>query len=343
MKNSIYVIAASLLIILFTPYSLKAQDLSVVFEKDTAFENITTVKILGYYSKIKISKSADKKVKLHAVLKALNPDGYSINAITKNRVLELRVNFPQEGWSSHAGELTLRIPDSVNIDIQTTSGNCTIYDIAAEKINFSTKSGKITINECSGDMLLATSSGDVFLDEITGNVNIKTKTGDIQILRTKGDIITHTTLGSTSLRDITGNIKTESTSGRQDMEGIKGDIFSRSMSGIVKISTAEGDIKILGSTGDVQLFQTTGVLNIKTTRGNQSGTRINLTGNSNFTSTEGKIKMRFTTPKDKLSYQLMSEKGYVFALGKSKKKKLNIGKGDILITAETKTGAQSFY
>ncbi len=343
MKNSIYFIAAVFLLNTFMISVLNAQDLSVAFEKDTTFKDISTVRVLGYYSKVTINRSNDEKIMMHAVLKADNPEGYGIKTITTNKALELRVSFPEQGWSSHAGELTLRIPDSVKVDIQTTSGYCTIYDISPGKLNISTKSGKINIDKCNGDMILASASGDIFLDEITGNVNVKTKTGDIQILRTKGDIITHTTLGNTHLNNIIGNIKTESTSGKQDMENIKGNIFARSMSGIVKVSVAEGDISVIGSTGDVQLFQTKGILDIKTTKGNQSGTRIDLTGNSTFTSTEGKIKMRFITPKDKLAYELMSEKAFVFALGKSKKKKLNIGKGNILVKAVTTTGAQSFY
>ncbi len=127
------------------------------------------------------------------------------------------------------------------------------------------------------------------------------------------------------------------------MGNIKGDITVRSISGPVKISLADGTIRIFGGMGDVQLFQTTGVLDVKTTRGNQSGTRITLTGDSRFTSTEGKIKMRFNMPKNLITYQLTSEKGYVFALGKSKKKKLNIGKGKIVVEASSTTGAQAFY
>jgi hypothetical protein len=127
------------------------------------------------------------------------------------------------------------------------------------------------------------------------------------------------------------------------MDNIKGNILAKSLSGSVKISVSEGAIKVQGSSGDVQLFQTAGVLDIKTTKGNQSGTRVSLSGNSKFSSTEGKIKMRFNMPKGSLKYQLLSEKAYIFALGKSKKKKLNIGDGSILVESSSTTGAQSYY
>ncbi len=343
MKPDINLFAFAAILIFLTGNSIQSQDLAVVLEKDTLFENILTVKVLGHYSKILVSKSNNRSVELQAVLKASDPEGYDIQTITTNNVLEISVIFPKEGWSSHAGELSLKIPDSVKVDVQTTSGYCTVYDISPGKLNISTKSGKININKCKGDVLLATASGSIHLDEMDGNVNVKTKTGNIYILRTLGDVVTHTTLGNTHLENITGNINSESTSGKQTMDNVKGDIVAKAISGPVKISLAKGTISISGGTGDVQLFQTTGVLDVKTTRGNQSGTRISLTGDSRFTSTEGKIKMRFSMPKNLITYQLTSERAFVFALGKSKKKKLSIGKGKILVEASSTTGAQAFY
>jgi len=343
MKPNINLFAFVTVFILLSGNSLKSQDIAIVLQKDTVIENVSTVKVSGYYSKIQINRSNNANVILQAVLKASDPEGYNVQTVISNNILDIKVVFPNEGWNSHAGELTLYIPDSVKVDVQTTSGYCTVYDISPGELNISTKSGKININKCKGNVLISTASGSVHLDEMEGKVNVKTKSGNIYILRALGDVTTRTTLGSTHLENITGNINSESTSGKQDMDNIKGDIVARAISGPVKISLADGTIRIFGGTGDVQLFQTTGILDIKTTRGNQSGTRISLTGNSRFTSTEGKIKMRFNMPKDLITYQLTSERAFVFALGKSKKKKLNIGKGKILVEANSTTGAQAFY
>lgn len=340
MKNSIITFA---ILILIAAFQTEAQELPVAFKTDTVFENISTVKVLGYFSKVNVKKSRDNKLRLEAILRAQDQKGYGIKPTITNRVLELRVLYPQDGWTSHIGELTLYLPDSVNIDIQTTSGYCNVYNISPRKMNISTKSGKININECNSNVLLASVSGDIFVDELTGSLNIKTKTGDIRILRATGDVTTHTTLGATRMATVNGNIKTESTSGKQEISDVTGDILANSVSGLIKISDAKGMIRVLGSKGDVQLYQTTGVLDIKTSKGNQTGTKITLTGNSKFTSTEGKIKMRFNKPENGIKYQLISEKGYLFAMGKSKKKKLTIGKGEILVEASSTTGTQSFF
>ena len=340
MRNSI-IIFALLLSIAFT--QTKAQSLPIVFRKDTVFENISTIKVLGYDCKINIKKAYNNKLRAKFLLRAQSPKGYGLKSTITNKALELRVIYPQDEQTLHTGELTIYIPDTINVDIQTTSGYCTVYEIAPKKLNISTRSGKVSINNCKTDLLLATVSGDIFLDEIDGNVNVKTKTGEIRILRIKGNVVTHTTLGDTSIETVKGNVDTESTSGKQYLRQITGNILANSVSGLIKISDTKGMIRILGAEGDVQLFRTTGMLDIKTSKGNQTGTKICLTENSKFTSTEGKIKMRFCEPKEGITFQLVSQKGYLFAMGKSKKKKLTIGKGDILVEATSTTGTQTFF
>jgi len=323
--------------------SLKADELSVAFEKDTIFNNISTIRVKGYYSKVLVERSNEKSVRLRTILKSTKPEGYSVVTKVINKVLEVEVSYPQESWSSHTGELVFNVPDSIKIDIENTSGYCTINEVNAKTINVNTKSGKINVNKCKGNLIISSSSGNINVDELVGSANVKTKSADLSIYRVTGSVISYSSSGMLRLDNITGNVKTASTSGKQEMDNIKGDILAKSMSGSIKVSVSDGAIKILGSSGDVQLFQTTGVLDIKTTKGNQSGTRINLSGNSKFTSTEGKIKMRFDMPKGSLKYQLLSEKAYIFALGKSKKKKLNIGDGNVLVESSSTTGAQSYY
>jgi len=340
MRNSI-IIFALLLTIAFT--QTNAQTLPIVFRKDIEFKNISSVKIMGYFCKVNIKKAHNKKLRAKVLLRAVKNEGYTLKSILTNNKLELKVIYPEKINTSHDGELTLYIPDSINIDIQTTSGDCTVYEIAPKKMSITTKSGKININKCKADQLLTTSTGNIFIDEAEGSVNVKSRTGEIQILRTKGNITTHTALGLTRIDTAIGNIKSESTSGRQNMTNIYGDITASTLSGLIKISDSNGEIQIHGAKGDVLLFRTTGILDIKTSEGNQTGNKITLTGNSKFTSTEGKIKMKFSEPKEGIAFQLVSQKGYLFAMGKSKKKKLTIGEGDILVEATSTTGTQTFF
>ncbi|NPA36336.1 MAG: DUF4097 family beta strand repeat protein [Chlorobi bacterium] len=331
-----------ILISTLVPQLSISQDLGVSFQKDTVLKNITTIKVKGYYCKVLVKKNNDNAVKLHAVLKSDQSDGYKLITKITNHVLDVWVSFP-ESWKSRAGELVFYVPDSVKLDIENTSGYCTVNEVNAKNINVITKSGKITINKCSANIMASTVSGEVYIDEVTGSVSVRSKSSNIYLYRIKGDVAANTSKGKIHLDNITGNVKTASSSGEQELENIEGDILAKSLSGKIKISVAEGKIQVLGGSGDVQLFQTKGIHEIKTTKGSQTGTRILLTGASKFTSTEGKIKMRFENPKEQITYKLVSEKAFVFALGKSKKKKLNVGKGSILVEAYSTTGSLAFY
>ncbi len=342
---SFYPIRYFVLVLFLTTlvWSTKADELLVAFEKDITFNNISTIRVKGYYSKVFVEKSNDKSVRMRALLKSTKPEGYSVETKITNDVLEVIVNYPKESWSSHTGELVFAVPDSIELVVENSSGYCTINEVDAKIINIVTKSGKINVNKCSGNLVLSSTTGNIYIDEVVGSANVKTQSSNLSIYRVRGDVISSSSSGILRLNNITGDVKTSSTSGKQEMDKINGDILAKSMSGSIKISVSEGAIKIQNSSGDVQLFQTTGVLDVKTTKGNQSGTRINLSGNSKFTSTEGKIKIKFDMSKGLLKYQLVSEKAFIFALGKSKKKKLNIGDGDILVQSSSTTGAQSYY
>ena len=331
-----------LLYLISWPCILSGQDLSVVYRKDTVFNNITTLKVRGAYCKVLVTRGQDRSVRLHSLLEADSSERCSLTTEIINRVLVVRVDIPEGKWEKYAGKLVFHVPDSVKIDVENTSGDFVINEVNAKNINVVTKTGNITVNKCDGNVIISTISGEVFTDELTGNINVRSKSSDVNLYRIKGAVSVNTSYGNIHIDDVHGNLKTAGTSGVQKIENVKGDILAKSMSGNVKISKAEGKISVLGASGDVDLFQTTGILEIKTTKGDQTGTRINLTGDSRFISTEGKVRMRFIMPDDALTYQLVSDNAFVFALGKSKKKKLSVGKGSILVEAYSTTGALSF-
>jgi hypothetical protein len=325
------------------PLQLNAAELTTVFSTDTVFKNISLVKVKGYYAKVAIKQSSDEDVYLNGILKSDKAEGYSISTKITNTALEVWVTYPQSGWSSHTGELQFSVPETVKIQVENTSGYCTASELNLQELKFATKSGKITAKQITGLLDLQSASANIHVDQVKGNVHLKTKSGQTYINEVQGEVAVYSTSGLININKIKGSIKTESTSGKQEMEDCDGDILVKSNSGAIKISMAKGTIQVMGSSGDVQLFQTTGILQINTSKGNQTGSRIVLSGNSSFTSTEGKIKMRFDMPKEALSYQLVSENNFLFALGKSKKKKLNIGNGSIVVTGSSTTGSQSYY
>ena len=70
--------------------------------------------------------------------------------------------------------------------------------------------------------------------------------------------------------------------------------------------------------------------------------RVKLTASSDFTTTEGRIQLQLLNDKEELTFMMQTESSKVglVAKGISKKKKLQAGKGPIVVTTKTRTGGQ---
>ena len=108
------------------------------------------------------------------------------------------------------------------------------------------------------------------------------------------------------------------------------------------MSIAKGNIVCRSFDGDIKLFNTEGAYQVQSSTGNITGTRVKFSASSTFNSTEGNIKIQ-TDTKSNLAYVLKSDNSYLRAIGKSKKKSLKIGKGDIVITGTSTSGSQAYY
>ncbi|TAJ05772.1 hypothetical protein DMA11_23170 [Marinilabiliaceae bacterium JC017] len=332
-----------LTLLFFLTTTAHSQDLKLACQANDTFDNIKAITVKGIFAKVNITGHQQNNVILNGTLKAIKPEGYNIKHTVTGNTLEVMVAIPQTTASSHTGEVQLTIPDNIPVTIENTSGYATIKNVKTSSLNITSKSGKINITNSDATMTLHTVTGAIKVDQTNGNVTTKSKSGEQYIQNITGNVKAVTNSGQLNIKTITGIITAESTSGNQEYENIKGDITTKASSGNIKISIAESNILITAAKGDVQLFQTNGTLNVTTTKGNQSGTRIKLAAASSLTSTEGKIKMKLDMPKDQLAFQLQSTNSYLFALGKSKKKKLKIGKGPILLTGTSTTGSQSYY
>lgn len=327
----------------FITTTAHSQDLKLACQANATFDNIKSITVKGLFAKVNITGHQQNNVILNGTLKAIKPEGYTIKHQITGDALEVFIEIPQTTASSHTGEVQLTIPDNIPVSIENTSGYATIENINTTSLNITSKSGKINITNSNATMALHTVTGAIKVDQAKGNVTTKSKSGEQYLQNITGNVKAVTNSGQLNIKAVTGITTAESTSGNQEYENIKGDITTKASSGGIKISIAESNILITAANGDVQLFQTNGTLNINTTKGNISGTRIKLAAASTLTSTEGKIKMKFDMPKDQLAFELQSTNSFLFAQGKSKKKKLKIGNGPILLTGISTTGSQSYY
>nr|WP_321451147.1 DUF4097 family beta strand repeat-containing protein [uncultured Carboxylicivirga sp.] len=329
-------------VLLMAITTVSAQGLQKVFEGSKSFEKVSGVKVDGDFCKVEFVKG--DKVSVTAELSANKElDGYDVAMDVADGVLNVTVNKPASGWSSHSGFVTITLPDGVNIDVATTSGYITLTDFKSTTVKAESKSGKINVSSIVGNVELSTKTATIDVADITGEVETSSKGGSQTVRNIKGNAKIVSYSGSLIIENVEGNCAGETTDGDLAMKNINGEIKLKTNSGSMKLSDSSGNITTMSGTGSLNFFNVQGVFDITSGKGDVIGARVKFTASSSIKTTEGKIKLKLDNSKEELAFECESEKGMMVVYGKAKKKKNKQGKGAILITTYSTTGAQNYY
>lgn len=324
--------------------TLEAQQMKTVFEGKESFNNVTKVDVQGRFCKVTLLPSENEAFVIQSKIEAMQDQAaYKIICTNENSTLTVTVQVPEDGYASHAGEITISMPPSVETIISNTSGYIELNNLRQANLTAATTAGKITARDSDGSISLQTKSGNIAANNINGTIKTSSSSGDQFINNLEGTITLDSPDGAITADNIKGTLNISTISGAQTLTNIEGDMIQRSSSGAVKISNSKVNITTQSMNGSVNLFDVTGILNITTTKGLIAGSQVKLTNSSNFTTTEGKIKIKLLNKKEELTFVLRSESAPVIAMGSSKMKKLNTGKGPIIITGTSRTGGQNYY
>ncbi len=332
----------TLFFMILATVSLSAQDLTKVFEAQKGFEGVNQVIVSGEFCKVVVNKG--DAVQVEAVLSAgKQNDAYKVEMVQEGTTLKVEVKIPASGWTSHAGSIIISVPNQVNVEVHTSSGYIDVIGIGECVLSAESESGKITIDQMKGEAKLKSKTGSITAQNITGKLTTYNKSGQQEVSQVEGDVVLATYSGDLNARQIKGTVATESTDGAQTLLEITGDVKMKTNSGNLKLSNTKGNVNSVSASGSFKLFDVEGILNLQSTKGEISGSRVKLTGSSAFTTTEGKIKFNFDNDQSELSYVCESDNSFIALYGKSKKKKNKAGKGAIVVTATSTTGAQAFF
>lgn len=330
-----------LLLLMVLPLLLKAQEMPLVASVNQVFENVTSVSVVGEFCKVDVRKG--DKAGVTAELRAAKElEGYAIECSEVAGVIKIEVKKPESGWTSHSGVIELELPSGVALNIQTTSGYITLQGLTAADVLAQSKSGKIVAKDIAANVTLKSRSAAIKAENIKGQLSMSTKGGSHVVRNVDGAVSLYSSSGEMLVEQIKGDLKTESTDGAQTLKNVEGDIYLKTKSGAMKLSDSKGSVGSLSVSGTLNLFNVEGVFNLVATRGSIIGSRVKLNESSSFNTTEGKIKMKFMNPKEQFTFACQSDHAYIVAYGKSKKKKLKMGDGPIMVTAISTTGAMNF-
>lgn len=202
--------------------------------------------------------------------------------------------------SSSSGDVT--IP---NITAKTVSLHCTSGDIeagaihtdvndAAGTVTIATSSGNIEVDQLTGGMDIESTSGEITVKQLTGETKIKSSSGNIESETITGDTRLETTSGDISVKHIDGTVTAESSSGRIEIHEGSGERTVRTTSGDIQLEDIADMWEVRSSSGEVWLKAREGSGSISTTSGDIDLELGKLTGDLQIDSSSGVVKIRLS-------------------------------------------------
>lgn len=329
-----------------TANALEIKQMITVAEATESFANVNNVKVEGRFCKVNILSALNDSVLITGKLEAMTEhDAYRVVIDRSDAAVNVSVVVPDDAFSSFVGELTIALPEKVAVEVQNTSGYISVNGLKNNNLKLFTGQGKVTVADFVGNLLVETKNGSVTAERIEGEINTSSLRGDLTFSNLKGNLTFDTPDGAVTLTHAVGNVSGKTVAGLQTYSDIDGTLDIQGSSGAIKVSNAKGVFNIKSLSASVNFFETRGEFHIETTKGQIVGQKgVSLTASSDFTTTEGKINIRLGNSLDELTFDLACEssKSALIAKKTSKKKKLKLGKGAIIVTGRTKTGAQVF-
>lgn len=337
--------AATALIISMQTVRADVKPMITVYElqKEITAKNITLESI---YCNVNLVAAEGSTSQFEGIFLAqAENEAYAINIEESGDAATVTFTVPTGSNAAFSGEFTLAVASGTTVTVNGKSGTVNVSGTKDASIKIVTSNGKVTAENCDGTLDITTKSGTITSTNITGTFTTDSSTGAQTHTNTSGTLSYETNEGALIVTQASGTISGTTIAGTQTYSDIEGTLNVKGSTGAVKISNATGVFNIKTNSASVNLFETKGEFHIETTKGPIVGNKgITLTASSDYTTTEGKIQIKFTNTLDELTFALTSDNSSatMIAKGTNKKKKLNLGKGPIVVTGHTTTGGQVY-
>lgn len=152
---------------------------------------------------------------------------------------------------------TLEVPDNVEIDFNTGSGDFEIAGLESS-IDGNVGSGDVKLEDINADAGINAGSGDLSFKNVNGDLRLNVGSGEIEIRDSDGIFDLNAGSGNVRLNNVTGGFSVNTGSGDNRSENIKIRKTSRFNSGsgdaeVMLSSPLENDISINSGSGDATL------------------------------------------------------------------------------------------
>lgn len=240
-------VLATLLAVLYS-LTINAQQI------DQTFSGIEEIDISTASSNCILKKGSGDQVNVK--LEHTYSEGFKPTVEKSGSTLQIRETH-QNGSIGGDGSWTLTIPDGLEVDFNTGSGDFQAADLELE-LELNAGSGDFSLSGIKGEIESNTGSGDLELENFEGEVSANAGSGDMSVSQASGEVELNCGSGDISLREVNGEIEANVGSGDiEAMSLILADESSfNSGSGDVMVALSESlkhDISVNSGSGDAVL------------------------------------------------------------------------------------------
>jgi hypothetical protein len=214
-------------------------------EKSVGADGIKNINIEPYAGSLKISGSPDsdeiKIVGTACTARKEYLERLQLIVVREGDIVQIKTDLRNSGSGSRL-DLNIEIPANMDNKQQTAAFRNTHIDM-----QISDTSGEVLIENITGNIYLDDGSGNIMLDKVEGNVNLVDGSGNMQVFATGGDVtVLDDGSGNIEIVGVTGNVIIEEDgSGNVTVGDVKGDfIFKRDGTGNINTWNIDGRVQL---------------------------------------------------------------------------------------------------
>ncbi len=240
-----------LLLMIISSIALKAQQKTI----NKSFNGIKKIHIStasGDCQVIKGGSSVDV-----TLVHSYDEDTYEAIFEQDGSTLKIKEEFARNSTSRGSSKWKLTVPDNIELNFSTGSGDFNARGLAIE-IKSNSGSGDVYLDEISGDIMVNTGSGDVDVDNYDGELVVNAGSGGVDLRDSKGSFKINIGSGNIAAIKLTGKFSMNVGSGDIDATGLTLTAASAFNSGtgdarVVLKSALNNNISIASGTGNATL------------------------------------------------------------------------------------------
>lgn len=204
------------------------------------------------------------------------------------------------------GLLQISLPDTVETNIETSSGTISVQNMRTDSVYLHSSSGSIVAQGIKTSLEARSSSGSITLQDFKGEAALLASSGVVHV------------------REMDGPLSVETSSGSQELRQVRGDIEAKASSGTIRVVQSRGAVDIKSSSGSIV------------------AEGVTLRGDCFFESSSGSIGVDFTNPISDFAFSLLASSGSLKAGDVSGQRTLTVGEGPYKIVGKSSSGSQSY-